>query len=508
MKNNRYDIEMLSAYLDGELSPKEKKFIEQKIKSSIELQNKLNEIKALKSLTQDAKPQLDDSVYFEAKLFAELKSHNNPSQRFKKLIPVFSFTGLVVALIFVLSFNPSFIKELWEKQETNLVEFYKSNLKPLLYAANLTAEDVFNFALNEELPLDPSKSQTLKLGYDKSGKEFFEIKKNPSKKSENNLKNFITALELNENEQKQMDSLLSVYTDKISSQILVSDKNAIAINPNLWNVRKAVLADLLSFAQKHGNENFLRTIKVNEAPQIDKNIVWIEKVKTLSPKDFIICTPDSVFSAEIDIASVDKQLLEAKEELKKVNQQLKKQFYFSFNIKKDSLDLSKNSKIKTDKNFKVLVNNDGVQVQIEDFQIPDINIPDINEVASIIEEASRNNLKVVKLGAPEISPEKTIRFNNKDVIIDSVIEQNNKVNELNRKRIDEMKIHSNNSASDEIKEMIDSLLIKHNQELRLQIEQLRKEIEKFRQDMQNLKNQEQIDKYEEMIKKLEEQIEI
>ena len=35
MKKNKTDIELLSAYIDGELSPAEKKYIEDKIKSLI-----------------------------------------------------------------------------------------------------------------------------------------------------------------------------------------------------------------------------------------------------------------------------------------------------------------------------------------------------------------------------------------------------------------------------------------------------------------------------------------
>ena len=319
MKNNRYDIEMLSVYLDGELSPKEKIYIEEKIKSSLELQRMLDELKKLKAITSEAKPHLTESYYFEARLTASLNSSENKLEKIKKWIPAFIFTSIAAALIFVLSFNPSFLMNIIEKQKGNLADFYKSNLKPLLYAANLTSEDIFNFALNEELPLDPSNSQTLKLSYDQSGKEFFEIRQNTEKKKQNNLQNFVAALELNESEQKQMDSLLKVYSEKISAQVLVSDKNAIAINPNIWNLRKAVLADILSFARKHGNENFQKIAPVGNIPSIDKNIVWLEKVKTTSPKDFIICTPDTVFSAElnVDLSQLHNEMKKFAEEMKK-----------------------------------------------------------------------------------------------------------------------------------------------------------------------------------------------
>ena len=45
MKKSNTDIELLSAYVDGELSPAEKKYIEEKIKSSLELQKELADLK-------------------------------------------------------------------------------------------------------------------------------------------------------------------------------------------------------------------------------------------------------------------------------------------------------------------------------------------------------------------------------------------------------------------------------------------------------------------------------
>lgn len=520
MKNNRYDIEMLSAYLDGELSPKEKIYIEEKIKSSLELQRKLHELKRLKSVTNESKPKLEESFYFEERLMASLNSAHSKSEKIKKWIPAFTFSGLAIALIFVLSINPQFIKNIIEQQKGNLADFYKSNLKPLLYAANLSSEDIFNFALNEELPLDPSNSQILKLSYDPSGKEYLEIKQNSEARSKENLKNFVNALELNEQERSQMDSLLKVYSEKISSQVLVSDKNAIAVNPNIWNLRKAVLADILSFAKKHGNENFQKIAPVGNLPVVDKNIVWLEKVKTDSPKDFIIVTPDTVFSTEInvDMAELDREMKKVAQELKKIEKENSKQ-KIVFKFKTDSTLANLKDKIKSDENFRIFVHNNGVQVHLEKFDVPEIELPNFDSIASIISEATRN-FSVVNVGPPappEVPVSKNFQYKreynyipkNHEVNVDSVIEENNKRIELNNKK---RKSNTTNfykdSSSKEIKVMVDSLFIKQNEELRRQIEQLRKEIEKFRQDMQNLKNKEKIQEYEEIIKMLEDQIEI
>lgn len=520
MKNNRYDIEMLSAYLDGELSPKEKIYIEEKIKSSLELQRKLDELKRLKSITSEAKPEISESYYFETRLMASLNAAESKTEKIKKWIPAFTFTSLAAALIFVLSINPTLISNFLEQQKGNIADFYKSNLKPLLYAANLTSEDIFNFALYEELPLDPSNSQTLKLSYDQTGKEFFEIKHNSNTKEQNNLKNFVAALDLNESEQIQMDSLLKIYSEKISSQVLVSDKNAIAINPNIWNLRKAVLADILSFAKKHGNENFQKIVKINQIPSIDKNIVWLEKVKTESPKDFIIFTSDTVFSTELDydFAELNNEMKKVSEEMKQVSKEQNSQ-KVNFKFKLDSTLVGLTDKLKSDKNFKMFVHSNGVQVHLQEMNIPEMELPNFDSIAAAISEATKN-FTLVRVGSPE-SPEipetknfiirKESNFNNsvknREVNIDSVIEENNKRIEINNKKRQSVKIY-NDSSANEVKSMVDSLIIKQNEELRRQIEQLRREIEKFRQDLQNLNNRQKIQEYEEIIKLLEDQIEI
>ena len=71
MKRNK-DIELLSAYVDGELSQPEKKYIEEKIKSSLELQKELSDLKKLKELAAGSFDRISESPYFETRLFLSL----------------------------------------------------------------------------------------------------------------------------------------------------------------------------------------------------------------------------------------------------------------------------------------------------------------------------------------------------------------------------------------------------------------------------------------------------
>ncbi len=59
---------------------------------------------------------------------------------------------------------------------------------------------------------------------------------------------------------KRLIQLSVLIQNRISALVLVNDKNAVAINPNIWNTRKLILADILAFAEKHASSNFNKMI--------------------------------------------------------------------------------------------------------------------------------------------------------------------------------------------------------------------------------------------------------
>ena len=202
--------ELLSAYLDNELSDEDIKKLEEELQFSKELQEKLAELKKIKQLTISSIKPVQENPYFETRLAATLKIKNPWYYKFKKFSPVYSLIALCIVLMIVLKYNPKIIDRLVDQQKSNITAFYKENLKPLLYTANLTNEDIFDFAFYHQLPLDSQKKQYLLLGSDKNGKQYFEIKDAGYAHNGNNLARFVKNLNLNETQQHQMDSILSI----------------------------------------------------------------------------------------------------------------------------------------------------------------------------------------------------------------------------------------------------------------------------------------------------------
>ncbi|HCY76317.1 MAG TPA: hypothetical protein DHV28_10380 [Ignavibacteriales bacterium] len=508
MKKLNTDIELLSAYIDGELSPAEKKYIEEKIKSSLELQKELSDLKKLKELTTFSLDKVSESPFFETRLFANLNNQTSSKFNIKKWIPISSLTLVTLALMGILKFNPNLIDDIIKQQKSNLVGFYKENLKPLLYAADLSNEDIFNFAVYQELPLDSTNNQILRLGNDLKGSEFFEIKKASNVSEPNNLKKFVAALDFNEGEIKSIDSIISSYSEQISGLVLVNDKNSVAINPKIWNTRKLILADILAFAKKHASANFNKIVPP-EGIQFDNQSVakWVDKAKAVKDDQYIFCTPDSIFKENFvfDMSEFKKNMENMTKELAQL--QNEKNVLREYHFKMDSSFVRKNKNSDWTKQFKVFVDTNLIKVSVQNLAVdlPELNLPNFDSIATVIHEATQN-IPFVNPPSPPvtvgkkrnnyefnvITPKKKAKI---EVNLDSLMHMNNLQNE-------KIRSEQKNRIQDESDEgqsevyYTDSLIIHQNKELKKEMDNLRKELRKFREDFkgQSPKNNDSIKK--------------
>lgn len=508
MKKLNTDIELLSAYIDGELSPAEKKYIEEKIKSSLELQKELSDLKKLKELTTSSLDKVSESPFFETRLFANLNSQTSSKFNVKKWIPISSLTLVTLALMVILKFNPNLIDDIIKQQKSNLEGFYKKNLKPLLYAADLSTEDIFNFAVYQELPLDSTNNQILRLGNDLKGSEFFEIKKASNVSEPNNLKKFVAALDLNEGEIKSIDSIISSYSEQISGLVLVNDKNSVAINPKIWNTRKVILADILSFAKKHASANFNKIVPP-EGIQFDNQSVakWVDKAKAVKDDQYIFCTPDSIFKENFvfDMSEFKKNMENMTKELAQLENE--KNVLREYHFKMDSSFVRRNKNSDWTKQFKVFVDTNLIKVSVQNLAVdlPEINLPDFDSIATVIHEATQN-IPFVNPPSPPvtvgkkrnnyefnvITPKKKAKI---EVNLDSLMQMNNLQNEKIRSE-QKKKIKDQSDENNSEIYYTDSLIILQNKELKKEMDNLRKELRKFREDFngQSPKNNDSIKK--------------
>jgi hypothetical protein len=409
MKNDTEKIfELLSAYADGELSPEDAKELEKKISYTPGLQKKLAEILQLKKLAKASVKQVDESPYFETRLMANLEEKPFRIQ-LRKWSPVAAVIILTIAVMILLKYNPGIIDEMVEEQKTNLAGFYKENLQPLLFASDLTNEDIFNFAFYNQLPLDNTKTQFLQIGSDASGNEFFEITTASIVDKPDNFGYFVKLLNLDEEQQKQIDSLMHSYAEDIQTQVLVNDKNTIAINPNLWNFRKAIVADVMKFASLTAGasvnavKDVMPFVFSVAPPEVDK---MVNVVKSAKDNEYIFFTPDTFFvdKYEFDKDAFKKEMQKVKEEMQKikgdkevVKEELKKslkemelnQKQFNFNVRFDSTLVKLQRVPGTRNNIHIYIDSNLCRVRLDKIEIPDIELPDMDSLEALINEATK-----------------------------------------------------------------------------------------------------------------------
>lgn len=508
MKRFTTDFEMLSAYLDGELSQSDKKYIEEKIKTSLELQNELAKLKKLKSVMSTSMGKVSDSPYFETRVLASINQETKTGINLKNWVPVAAIVIVTLGLMILLKFNPKFIDQLVKEQKENIAGFYKENLQPLLYAANLTNDDIFNFAFYQQLPLDSADQQILKLGYDPQGTQFFEIK-NLSELNEPkptiNFEKFVDLLDLNEKETKQIDSIINSYSEQISSLVLVNENRAVAINPNLWNTRKAILADILAFAQKNSAKNLDRLIPTQSLKLNNESLAsWVKVAKDNKADQYIFYTPDSVFNENFsfDMDEFKENMKRMETELKKMDKEISS--YKNFTVFVDTSSLTRKWKSKSSHQFKVLSDSNFVKVTIQnlnipDFTIPDVKLPNFDSIAVIIEEATKNVVTVRPPTPPDSYSKKNFKYdyNTKsksykkktEINLDSLMNlQKIIIDSVQSEVLKNLESNSDSQPYNLRFFLNDSLLYNQNKELKEEMDRLKKELRKFREEMKNLEN--------------------
>ena len=335
---------------------------------------------------------------------------------FKKLSPVIGIVLATLVIMFVLKLNPGFVNNVVEQQKSNIADFYKQNLKPLLYAADLSNEDIFNFAFYHRLPLDSQKKQFLQFGADSNGEQYFAIKPaGINQENNNNLAKFVKRLDLNTTQESQVDSILHSYAESLQSQVLVNEKNTVAINSNIWNYNKALIADLLSYAARANKSTFEKVVPPGNRVYNPSSVAkLVSEVRNTNANSYIFLTPDSIFSDhfQFDKDSFKKEMEKMKKELKSNSEDFAVEMKsFNFSIPFDSGWVKKLKREAANNNFRVSFDTNSCSVHLPGLIIPQIPMPDLNNLSKQIEEATKN-FKEFTFEIPN-TPGKSKRYNYK-----------------------------------------------------------------------------------------------
>lgn len=309
----------------------------------------------------------------------------------KQWAPITSLVVLTIGLMFFFKENRENFDRIIEKGANNLVDFYTQNLKPLFTKTDLTNEDVFNFAMDQKLPIDKENKRVIQISDGPKGREITELKDDSYISGTNNVEQFAEYFDLDQAQRAEVDSILQNYQEDIYSSILYSDNNSLAISPKIIDLQQAILTDLMLFARETSNRKVKTAIPASykiEKPIVDKAI---RDLRTIENKDFIFFTPDTIFSRQIDFdqAKLKDELRKSKLEFVKLNKSLEA---LGINISiKEKQNSNPNKSIPEVFSFEIDTNS--IKVLCPDAFKANVKIPDFEEFKLEMENL-KENLKV------------------------------------------------------------------------------------------------------------------
>ncbi len=370
---------------------------------------------------------------------------------FKKYSLGIGLFALTVTLMLFFKNNRQNITTIIEEGKGSLIDFYTKNLKPLFFKTDITNEDVFNFALYQNLPLNKKEDKILQINDESSGYDIFQIQPVAYNDNTKNYEEFIRYLDLNNKQKSDVDSILEFYKGELYSSILVNDENTIAVNPRIINLQKAIMADLVAFAQKVSSKRSKDLLPINYSFESNPEVEdMINIAKTEDKNDFIFFTPDTVFmqKCEFDKDKVKKELALAKEDIRLARDRLN-DLKIKVNIDKNGFEIAIDSIIQNNLHF--MIDSTGFTVACQKIEKHDfkkfVNLE--NNLHAVKEMLKSFTVRTTRDGRKEKSKSNDLKFNLDDdeikfeinVNLDSLIESSLKfIDAIDFEKYDKMSV--------------------------------------------------------------------
>ncbi|MFC2083770.1 hypothetical protein ACFLS9_01805 [Bacteroidota bacterium] len=222
----------------------------------------------------------------------------------KKWGPGIFLVVLTISLMILFRLNKQGLGSL-QNTGNDILTSYAKSLFPLYYKTDISNEDVFNFALYKNIPIDKEVNKVLQLDTDKYGNENFTVQELPINRSTENYNEYIFGMKFNPHEKQKFDSLLNVYREDLYASILIDNDNNIAIDPNLELIHKAISSDIYEFSRSKA-ENKSLFPKRERVIVTSKNELFdlLDKQREKKINEFIFITPDTVFNNNCEFDQV------------------------------------------------------------------------------------------------------------------------------------------------------------------------------------------------------------
>ncbi len=226
----------------------------------------------------------------------EKEKKPNNSNSIKKWSGIIGLVLLTIGLMIVFKKNSDI--------ENKIVNFYAKNLQPLFVKTEITNEDIFNFALYRNLPIDKHNNKVLEIINSDGNEVSFKVTKTQINNTTNYNK-FVSHFQLNNTQQGSLDSILNSYKSNVYSSILINDKNVVAIDPKILVLRESLVYDIAKYLENNKITQPGEFLNIYSTKSFSDDAIKIfDEVKNINSKNntingsYMCFTPDSVYKIQ------------------------------------------------------------------------------------------------------------------------------------------------------------------------------------------------------------------
>ncbi len=282
---------LLNQYLDGILNDADHAMVAKFIAGDQVIKNELDRLQRMRSLLSEQK-RIEPNVAFWTRLSASLEAHENednllpfPRRHFPTAVLV-SVVGILLVGTVVFQNRMSLLHFVTQKSQIVQSAYEEGILKgsilPLL--AHIDNNQVLKFSLLGVLPLDANAEMSLRV--DQNALNGYQIKlgKAPAKKSKPiTVKDFYAEIRATKPQKEVIDSLFGLARRRIESSVLVSENQAVAIDPALAQLNKVMVSNIAACLEPFQRVRFGRFLEKKDAPY------------TFVSKKFVPANPESIY---------------------------------------------------------------------------------------------------------------------------------------------------------------------------------------------------------------------
>jgi hypothetical protein len=322
LSQHRIDT-LLNEYLDGTLNDAERKIANELIASDKTVSLELDRLKKMRELLSEQKG-IEPNVAFWTRLSARLSEENEaenllpfPRRHFPTAV-LASFVGILLFGSVIYENRMSLLHFVTQKSQMVQTVYeegiMKGSVLPLL--SHIDNNQVLQFSLLGVLPLDAKQGTTLKVDQNSTNGYQIKLSKTSSGKSKPiTVKDFYAEIRATDQQKDVIDSLFGLARRRIESSVLVSENNAVAIDPGLAQLNRVMVSNIAASLEPFQRVRFGRFLERKDAPYtfVSKKFVpanpesiYVEMSRIPANRRFVVVTADSLTYAHFDVEALHR----------------------------------------------------------------------------------------------------------------------------------------------------------------------------------------------------------